>query len=91
MSAGASEASGQIVHEGTAPSRPIRLVTAYDLRRSRLMVFFRVLLAMPHFFWFFLWSVIALPAALANWIATLVAGRSPAALPTLARSADRTG
>jgi Domain of unknown function (DUF4389) len=69
-----------IVHEGTAPTRPIRLITAYDLKRSRLMTFFRVLLAIPHVFWFTLWSLVALLVALVNWVATLFAGRSPTSL-----------
>jgi uncharacterized protein DUF4389 len=69
-----------IVHEGTAPSRPIRLVTDYDLNRSRLIVFFRLLLALPHFVWLTLWRYLAVPVSLINWVATLVMGRSPEAL-----------
>ena len=56
---------------------PIRLQIADDLRRSRLAVFFRLLLAIPHFFWLGLWSFAALLAAVANFLATLVAGRAP--------------
>jgi len=67
-----------ILHAGSAPTRPIRLVVAYDLGRSRLMVFFRILLALPHVVWFGLWTVLALPAGLLNWLITLIAGRSPA-------------
>lgn len=59
---------------------PIRLVVEDDLRRSRLTVFFRLLLALPHFVWLFLWSIAALLAAVANWVATLVAGTPPAGL-----------
>jgi hypothetical protein len=51
-----------------------------DLRRSRLTVFFRLLLAIPHFIWWWLWTVAAVLAALANWFATLVSGRPPQAL-----------
>jgi hypothetical protein len=58
-------------------AHPIRLVVADDLRRNRLTVFFRILLAIPHLIWFVLWGVVAMLALVANWVATLVAGRSP--------------
>jgi Domain of unknown function (DUF4389) len=70
--------------EGQAPPQqqhqerhPIRLVVEDDLRRNRLTVFFRLLLAIPHFVWFMLWGIVALLALIANWFATLVRGRSP--------------
>jgi hypothetical protein len=56
-------------------SHPIRLVVRDDLRRSRLTVFFRLLLLIPHFVWFFLWSLAAFIVAIVNWFATLVLGR----------------
>jgi hypothetical protein len=59
---------------------PIRVVADDDLRRSRLTVFFRLLLAIPHFIWLFLWTIAAFFAAFANWLATLVSGRPPVAL-----------
>jgi hypothetical protein len=59
---------------------PVRIEVADDLARSRLTVFFRLLLALPHVFWIVLWSVAAFLAAIANWFATLVLGRSPAGL-----------
>lgn len=59
---------------------PIRLVASDDLARLRITVFFRGLLAIPHFIWLLLWSVVALLAAVANWLATLALGRSPGAL-----------
>jgi hypothetical protein len=48
-----------------------------DLRRSRLTVFFRYLLAIPHIVWLYLWGVIAILAWIVNWFATLIAGQSP--------------
>ncbi len=39
---------------------PIRLVVADDLRRSRLTVFFRLLLAIPHLIWLTIWRIGAL-------------------------------
>jgi Domain of unknown function (DUF4389) len=59
---------------------PVRLTVTDDLRRSRLTIFFRLLLAIPHLIWWWLWSIAAVVAAIVNWIATLVAGRSPDAL-----------
>ncbi len=58
----------------------MRLTVTDDLRRSRLTVFFRLLLGIPHFLWWTLWTIAALLAAVANWFATLVAGRPPEAL-----------
>jgi hypothetical protein len=51
-----------------------------DLRRSRLSVFFRLLLTFPHFVWLFLWSIAAFVAVVVNWFAVLLRGRSPDAL-----------
>jgi hypothetical protein len=59
---------------------PVRLVISDDLRRKRLTVLFRLLLAIPHYVWLLIWGVGAFFAAIANWVAALVAGRSPAAL-----------
>lgn len=58
----------------------MRLTVTDDLRRSRLTVFFRLLLAIPHLVWFWLWTVVAVLAAVVNWVATLVSGRSPGSL-----------
>jgi hypothetical protein len=58
----------------------VRLTVTDDLRRSRLTVFFRLLLAIPHFVWFWLWTVVAIVAAVVNWFATLITGRAPDAL-----------
>ena len=60
---------------------PIRLVlTEDDGRRSRLTVFFRVLLSIPHFVWLYLWAIAAQIAALLAWFAGLVLGRVPGGL-----------
>lgn len=50
---------------------------APDARRNRLTVFFRLLLAFPHLVWLMLWSIIALLAGIAAWLATLFTGRCP--------------
>jgi hypothetical protein len=55
--------------------RPVRLIVQDDLRRSRLTVFFRLLLAIPHFFWISIWSFGVFFTAIAQWFVTVVRGR----------------
>ncbi|HKG39411.1 MAG TPA: DUF4389 domain-containing protein [Conexibacter sp.] len=68
------------LEELPAREDPIRLDVEDDLRRSRLTVFFRLLLAIPHIVWLFLWGIAVFVALVVNWFATLFAGRSPDAL-----------
>lgn len=56
---------------------PVRLSVSDDLVRERVTVFFRALLAIPHFIWLALWGIVVLLAAIVNWLATLILGRSP--------------
>ena len=68
--------------ETTSPAtatqqHPIRLIVNDDLRRTRLTVFFRLILAIPLILWGLLWFVIVVLAAIVNWFATLFTGRSP--------------
>jgi hypothetical protein len=62
------------------PEHPVKLVVEDDLHRNRLTVFFRLLLAIPHFIWIFLWTIATVVAAVVNWVATLVTGTPPAGL-----------
>jgi Domain of unknown function (DUF4389) len=64
----------------TGPLHPVGLAVTDDLRRSRLTVFFRLLLTLPHFIWLLLWGIAAFLAVIASWFATLVMGRTPVAL-----------
>jgi Domain of unknown function (DUF4389) len=64
----------------TGPLHPVGLAVTDDLKRSRLTVFFRLLLAIPHFVWLLLWGIAALLAVIASWFATLATGRNPRAL-----------
>ena len=64
----------------TGPLHPVGLIVTDDLRRSRLTVFFRLLLTLPHFIWLLLWTIVAFLAAIAGWFATLVLGRLPVPL-----------
>jgi len=58
--------------------RPIRLVVRdADLHRSRLTVFFRLLLAIPHFVWLTLWGIAAFVVAFILWLAVLIEGKAP--------------
>ena len=61
----------------TPVQHPIRLVVTDDLQRTRLTVFFRLILAIPSLIWLALWSVVAWLAWIVNWFATLITGRSP--------------
>jgi hypothetical protein len=56
---------------------PIRLVVTDDLRRSRLTVFFRWLLAVPHFIWLWLYGIAASVLVLVAWVIALFTGRVP--------------
>jgi hypothetical protein len=66
--------------ETTSPPHPIRLVVTDDLRRSRLTVFFRLLLAIPHFLWLAILGIAVFFAAFFGWWVTLFTGRLPQGL-----------
>jgi hypothetical protein len=66
--------------EQPAQQHPIRLVVTDDLDRSRLTVFFRLLLVIPHLILLVLWSIVVYLAVLIAWFATLFMGRCPDAL-----------
>lgn len=56
---------------------PIHLVVTDDLRRSRLTVFFRALLVIPHFILLYLWGIAATVVWIISWFAALFTGRVP--------------
>jgi hypothetical protein len=56
------------------PDHPIRISCDDDLRRSRLTVFFRLLLWLPHLVWLILWGIVTIFAIVANWFVTLFRG-----------------
>lgn len=60
--------------------RPVKLIVSDDLQRSRLTVFFRLLLAIPHLILLGLWGIVAWLAVIVNWVATLINGQSPSGL-----------
>jgi 2-(1,2-epoxy-1,2-dihydrophenyl)acetyl-CoA isomerase len=59
---------------------PVQLVVHDDLRRWRLTVLLRLLLAYPHALVMTAWAVIALPVATVAWVTVLVHGRLPAGM-----------
>jgi hypothetical protein len=58
---------------------PVRVSVTDDLRRSRLLTLLRLPIAIPHIVWLLLWTVLAIVAALLNWLGALVVGRAPRA------------
>ena len=58
-------------------SHPIRMVVTDDLQRSRLTVFFRFLLLIPHLIWLSVWSISVFLLAIVAWVICLVTGWLP--------------
>jgi Domain of unknown function (DUF4389) len=56
---------------------PVRLVGGDDLGRSRLTVFFRLFLLIPHIVVLYLYSIVAFFAIVFAWFAALFTGRVP--------------
>jgi Domain of unknown function (DUF4389) len=78
------------VTELSSPERhPIHLVVTDDLERNRLTVFFRLLLALPHFVWLAIWGIAVFFAVIAGWFVSLVMGRLPDSLHAFLAAYDR--
>jgi hypothetical protein len=58
-------------------AHPIGLIVDDDLRRNRLTVFFRLLLAIPQAIWLGIWGMVTYVAVLIAWLVALFAGRVP--------------
>ena len=68
---------------GTGISRhPIGLIVTDDLRRSRLTVFFRLLLVIPHYIWLEIWGIALVVTVPLSWLVAIFTGRVPAGLHT---------
>jgi hypothetical protein len=63
-----------------ADRHPIGLIVTDDLKRNRLTVFFRLLLAIPHLIVVTIWSIVAMLAVLVAWFVGVFTGRVPDAL-----------
>src|SRR5581483_3283165 len=70
------------MHQG----HPVKLVVMDDLRRNRWRVFFTIVLAILHFVWLFLWSVLMVVVVIANWVVAMVTGRPASGLHRLSCS-----
>lgn len=69
MSAVAAQPYGQ--------NHPVSISVSQDLKRSRLTVFFRGLLSLPHLIWVTLWGVAAILVKTLTWIIGTFTGRLP--------------
>jgi uncharacterized membrane protein YhdT len=56
---------------------PIQVLVDDDCKRSRLTVFFRLILAIPHFIWITLWSIAAFIVGFVGWLIAIFTGRLP--------------
>ncbi len=63
--------------QASAETHPIRLVNNDDLERNRLTVFFRLILAIPHFIFLTLWLFLLYLVAWIFWLIALFTGRLP--------------
>lgn len=59
---------------------PITLLANDDLSRSRLTVFFRLLLLIPHFVVLYLWGIVTEFAVFFAWVVGIFTGRVPSGL-----------
>jgi hypothetical protein len=71
---------GRVLPFAALPPHPVRLELTDHLERSRLTVFFRLLLAFPHLLWLILWSIPIVVVSPVVWLVALVTGRVPDAL-----------
>jgi len=53
---------------------PVKLLLSDDLQRTRVSVFFRLLLAIPLILWLYVWGIAVFFMTVANWFATLATG-----------------
>ena len=71
----------EVAEAGDTPRRlPIQIVVADDLERSRVTVFFRLLLAIPHLIVVAFWGLAAFAVSVIIWLALLFEGKAPRSL-----------
>jgi Domain of unknown function (DUF4389) len=61
-------------------NHPIALTLSDELRRTRLTVAFRLILAIPHVIWTAIWGIAVYLAVIVSWFATLFTGQTPLGL-----------
>jgi hypothetical protein len=59
------------------PEHPITITDDVDLRRSRVTVFFRGLLFVPHYVWLALWGFLVSFVVIINWFCVLFTAQTP--------------
>jgi hypothetical protein len=68
------------VTETQSDRHPIGLIVEDDLKRNRLTVFFRLLLAIPQAIWIVLWGIAVYVALIVAWFAAVFTGHVPEGL-----------
>src|ERR1700754_3288381 len=58
-------------------THPIEMTVSPDLRRTRLTVFFRLILVIPQLIWLALWGILVEICVFFAWFAALFIGRVP--------------
>src|SRR5262245_5128915 len=61
----------------TPPPHPVGLIVTDDLQRSRLTVFFRLLLAVPQLIRLAVWGIAVAIVVIVGWFAAVFTGRLP--------------
>ena len=61
-------------------SYPVSFEADYAERRSRLTVFFRLILAIPHIIWVYFYGILAFILVVVAWLVIVITGRYPQAL-----------
>jgi hypothetical protein len=59
------------------PAHPVSMSVEDDLRRSRLLVLFRLPLVIPHLVWLVLWALVAVVTAILAWVWAIATGAPP--------------
>jgi len=63
--------------EAGTSAHPIGLIVTDDLQRSRLTVFFRLLLVIPCYIWLEIWGIVVGITVFVAWIVAIFTGRVP--------------
>jgi hypothetical protein len=66
--------------EAGTSRHPIGLIVTDDLRRSRLTVFFRLLLLIPHYIWLEIWGIALIVTVPVSWLVAIFTGQVPKGL-----------
>ena len=56
---------------------PVSMTVTDELRRSRVLTFFRLPIAIPHIVWLLLWAIVAWSTMILAWLCALAIGRVP--------------